>query len=583
VFTTGFWSSSIRMESVCGAGEWANLHRAPGDDRLISARHIKLAGLYWRTIRHLRLRQIAGRLANRIPKPDPARLPAPPLRTPEGKWAAPIARHASVLGQDRFLFLNREIALEFPTGWNDARLPKLWLYNLHYFDHLGGEPDPVRAEISLALALRWIAENPPAAGNGWEPYPLSLRIVNWLKFSMTRGGLPPVMCESLAIQIRALEQRIEWHILANHLFANAKALTVAGLCHDGPEADRWLTKGLHILDREMPEQILRDGGHFERSPMYHAIILEDLLDLLNADGAHPGLLGARTSSWRDIAAKMLAWLSAMTHPDGDISFFNDSTLGVCPTLLDLRGYADRLGVTTSALEDARLNDLKASGYVRANVEPFALIFDAAPIGPDYQPGHAHADTLSIELSVGAQRVFVNSGVSTYEANDTRALERSTAAHNAVEIAGASSSEVWAAFRVARRARIVKRDTREIDGAILLEASHDGYRFRGKHTIVSRSLSLTHERLVIKDWITGNWRDAVSRLRLQPGLAAVLNPDRLGGWIEKEGRRFLIWSSSAPAHLAPIHHASGFNRRDLTQEIQFPFQTNELLIDIRAVP
>jgi hypothetical protein len=246
-------------------------------------------------------------------------------------------------------------------------------------------------------------------------------------------------------------------------------------------------------------------------------------------------------------------------------------------------YAERLGVTTSALENARLNDLKASGYVRANVGQFALIFDAAPIGPDYQPGHAHADTLSIELSVGDQRVFVNSGVSTYEANDIRALERSTAAHNTVELNGADSSEVWAAFRVARRARIVKREMREVDGAILLEASHDGYRLKGKNTIVSRSLSLAHERLVIKDWITGNWRDAVSRLRLQPGLAAGLNPDRLGGWVEKDGRRFLIWSSSAPARLAPIHHASGFNRLNLTQEIQFCFQTNELAIEIRPAP
>jgi uncharacterized heparinase superfamily protein len=524
-----------------------------------------------------------SRVLNRLPKRLPSRIPAPPLRLRRESWSAAITKSVHVLGEHRFSFLNREVALSFPRGWNDANLPKLWLYNLHYFDDLGGNPDSTNAELCMGLAKRWIAENSPIAGNGWEPYPLSLRIVNWLKFSLVEGSLSHSMRESLAVQIRALEQRIEWHILGNHLFANGKALTFAGICHEGPEADRWLAKGLSILDREMPEQILNDGGHFERSPMYHAIILEDLLDLLNADGAHPGLLGARASSWRDIAADMLAWLSAMTHPDGDISFFNDSTLGVCPTLFDLRMYAERLGVTTSALENARLNDLKASGYVRANVGQFALIFDAAPIGPDYQPGHAHADTLSIELSVGDQRVFVNSGVSTYEANDIRALERSTAAHNTVELNGADSSEVWAAFRVARRARIVKREMREVDGAILLEASHDGYRLKGKNTIVSRSLSLAHERLVIKDWITGNWRDAVSRLRLQPGLAAGLNPDRLGGWVEKDGRRFLIWSSSAPARLAPIHHASGFNRLNLTQEIQFCFQTNELAIEIRPAP
>ena len=50
---------------------------------------------------------------------------------------------------------------------------------------------------------------------------------------------------------------------------------------DGPEGARWLTKGLGILARQIPEQILADGGHFERSTMYHALALEDILDLIN--------------------------------------------------------------------------------------------------------------------------------------------------------------------------------------------------------------------------------------------------------------------------------------------------------------
>ena len=79
------------------------------------------------------------------------------------------------------------------------------------------------------------------------------------------------------------------------------------------------------------------------------------------------------------------------------------------------------------------------------------LLDVAPVGPDYLPGHAHADTLSFELSLFGQRVLVNSGTSQYEAGPERSRQRGTAAHNTVIVDGHDSSEVWAGFRVARRA------------------------------------------------------------------------------------------------------------------------------------
>src|SRR6185436_7069489 len=93
--------------------------------------------------------------------------------------------------------------------------------------------------------------------------------------------------------------------------------------------------------------------------------------------------------------------------------------------------------------------LEPSGYVRIQRDPVLVIFDAAPVGPDYLPGHAHADTLSFELSWGDRRVITNSGTSTYSVGPRRAWERSTAAHNTVEIDDENSSEVWGGFRVAR--------------------------------------------------------------------------------------------------------------------------------------
>ncbi len=54
------------------------------------------------------------------------------------------------------------------------------LYNLHYFDWINARDSS--DDIAARWIMRWIAENPAPGGNGWEPYPLSLRIVNWIKW-----------------------------------------------------------------------------------------------------------------------------------------------------------------------------------------------------------------------------------------------------------------------------------------------------------------------------------------------------------------------------------------------------------------
>jgi uncharacterized heparinase superfamily protein len=66
------------------------------------------------------------------------------------------------------------------------------------------------------------------------------------------------------------------------------------------------------LRSELPEQVLADGGNFERSPMYHAIFLEDVLDLINAATHWPGRVpGAQVAqAGVQAAARMLALAAA---------------------------------------------------------------------------------------------------------------------------------------------------------------------------------------------------------------------------------------------------------------------------------
>lgn len=404
--------------------------------------------------------------------------------------------------------------------WNRADWPKLWLYNAHYCDDLAASDAEARAEWHRGLLARWIDENPPGRGNGWEPYPLSLRIVNWIKWALGGQRLDDVARASLAVQARFLRRRLEVHLLGNHLWANAKALAFAGSFFDGAEADGWRERGLAILRRELDEQVLADGGHFELSPMYHALIVEDLLDLVQLARVYPGRFGEEdVARWREASTRMLDWLRAMSHPDGEIAFFNDAAMGVAPNAGALVDYAKSLGVPVNAEPLPVLVALRDSGYVRLTAGAAVLIVDVARIGPDHLPGHAHADTLSFELSLGGRRVLVNGGTSTYEADAQRHRERGSAMHNTLTVDGADSSEVWASFRVARRARPFDvRWGRDDDATLWVEAAHDGYRRLAGRVVHRRRWELRAGGLVVVDTIEGRPRQAVAWFRFAPGIA-----------------------------------------------------------------
>ena len=415
-----------------------------------------------------------------------------------------------------FEFLHVRRDCSFPEDWNPKGVEKLWLYNLHYFDDLQSSEANNRQPLHTELMHRWIKENPPGFGNGWEPYPISLRLVNWIKWILAGNTTTEPMLKSLAIQAQYLRKRLEFHLLGNHLFANGKALVFAGLLFDGPEARNWQLKGQKIVTQELAEQILADGGHFERSPMYHAILLEDVLDMINIMAAYAMPV---PDSWRECACRMLAWLGCMVHPSGEISFFNDSALGIAPTLSDLTAYGVQLSIEPAFGSAGKLTALHASGYVRIADQETVALLDVAPIGPDYLPGHAHADTLSFELSLFARRVIVNSGTSCYGNNADRARQRGTAAHSTVEVGGVDSSEVWGGFRVARRARPFGLTIEERETGVTVRCAHDGYRRLPGEPVHWRQWVFGQGNLEVHDWVEGGRAEATARYHLHPSVEA----------------------------------------------------------------
>jgi len=203
----------------------------------------------------------------------------------------------------------------------------------------------------------------------------------------------------------------------------------------------------------------------------------DCINLLKIDGVRSLKLafsadGKQNANFKDLtprleetASRMLGWLRQMAFRDGSIPLVNDTTYGIAPTTGELTAYAERLGVVP--LGASRLRE---SGYRKISAGCYQAVLDVGDIGPDYIPGHAHADTLSFELRMGGKPFIVDTGTSTYEDNEVRRWQRSTKAHNTVMVAGLDQSEMWGSFRVARRAHV--KDIEE--GANFVAASHTGY-------------------------------------------------------------------------------------------------------------
>jgi len=483
---------------------------------------------YVHTLRHLRASQWWHQLLHRLPKLSTAPRPLQPgsLR-PGVQLLHHMAMHPPIDTDAAFTFLHRKKVFDLGRiEWANTDMPKLWRYNLHYFDYLQDSQRSI--ENKAYLVSDWIEHNPQGTVDAWEPYTTSLRIVNWVKFFLslssdsleqkyleegsTKGELPaglkPEWLKSLYSQALWLEQNIEYHILANHYLKNGVALFFAGAYFQGVYADRWMKKGLTILRQELEEQFLTDGGHFERSPMYHSICVTDYLDILNLAKHSQGVLSPNDQdTFAQKMTRSLDFLSDICLPDNEIPLFNDSAFGIAPTPWQIFEYAKKV-VAYEPLErqsGITIHNHAASGYFVCRNDEDAIIIDCGSIGPDYQPGHAHCDTLSFELAIDGRRVIVDSGVHDYEPSQERAYARSTSAHNTAMVDREEQSEMWGVFRVARRAKPIQGYIDKTGHeSVLFEGAHDGYRRLSGEPIHRRRMSYDGQgSWMIRDLLEGS--------------------------------------------------------------------------------
>jgi len=399
----------------------------------------------------------------------------------------------------------------------------LWRYNLHYFEYLyklgfqylNDDKNTKYYEKYKELIGSWIDNNPCSYGDGWHPYTISLRITNWIS---TFGifieeinndiNFRDQMVESLYTQYSYLQKNLEKDVLGNHYFENIKALII-GSIFLGEEHVK--SKFVKELLKQLNEQILEDGMHFELTPMYHKIILEDLIKItvwLKNESVHAKLT--------EYIKKMIDVMYSLEEGFGKTPAFNDSTDGISKNF-------DCLLETCKQefdLTPKYIDSFEDSGYYILRNDQYKLIFDCGEICPSYLPAHGHCDALSYELSIGGIPILVNSGTYQYEGGEWRNHFRKTKAHNTVMIGDREQSQFWGSFRVANRISDVKRSRFNYKEINFISGSYKTY-FGSKHT---RFISEINENiLLVLDKVESNSIEEVrSYIHLDPDVKATLN-------------------------------------------------------------
>lgn len=456
----------------------------------------KLKTLYY-TIRHLTIVQFSYRIYYMLrsyvykhPKRIEVKNPKEILT-----WSPVLYCAPSYVEDDSFTFLNKKISVIDGIDWNYSDYGKLWTYNLNYFDFLSQEN--IAEETGIKLIRNYI-EHENTLKDGLEPYPISLRVINWIKFLGQHKVEDIEINSSIYWYTEVLLKNLEYHILGNHLLENGFALYFASYYFKN---EKWLQKATEILKKELDEQTLKDGAHFEQSPMYHKIILSRILDCVYLGVQNNWEKDTLKDTLRGTASIMLSWLSQVTFSNDEIPYVNDSARGITFSSKELFSYASLLKIEWKTVS------LSDSGYRMIRKPSYELFVDVGTIAASYQPGHLHSDALQFLLNHNNTSIIVDTGVSTYDKTPLRTQERSTSSHNTVETIDGNQYQVWGGFRVARRSRVTVEE--ETSTSISAKIKHF------TSSIHSRSFTWDDDSISIKDVVNSSDNIGKASFHLHP--------------------------------------------------------------------
>lgn len=406
-----------------------------------------------------------------------------------------------------FSFLHLMHKFKEHIDWNFQEYGKLWNYNLQYLDYITDEDleidfrrDLIK-RISKSILLNELKP---------EPYPVSLRINNLILFDSIHGLNDDDAYFALKLQINFLCKNLEFHLLANHLLENYITLFIASYAIMDSKLN---SKASRFILKELEEQILEDGGHFERSPMYHCIILQRLLlciDVIENNNYFDNKIILDTLKKK--CGLMLGWLNTFSFPDGSWPLVNDSAGYICLSKKNIDEFANFLNI------DVIQTNLKSSGFRKLKSKEFEVLVNVGQITPEYQPGHAHSDMLSFYLWYDNKQVIVDTGVSTYESNQVRIDERSTRSHNTITINNTNQSDVWGGFRIGKKAKLLLK-VDELD-----KLSAEVYHMHGcsSDTKHQRNFIISEDTLIVEDFVFTTKGEIINTIHFDSEVKPVLD-------------------------------------------------------------
>ncbi|MCY4732138.1 heparinase II/III family protein [Natronomonas gomsonensis] len=329
--------------------------------------------------------------------------------------------------------------------WGFEHLKSVWLSS-----HNPSEVSDDDIAVHRSWLDDWMGDHPIAADTRylrryWMPHSVCLRILNWARYDSLfadrlgeefRKAIRRFIYKNAAF----LSDNVEYGVGGNHLVENAVALVVAGVYADEPA---WRRQGHRIFERAAENQFFEDGGHIERSPMYHLIVLQRFLtavDLLEA-------IGEASEPIRRAAADAARFVEVLRPPDDRIPLLNDSVFGEALPLVSCLTYSRSIGIETASNSNGEIHEksLPESGFYWFGDGDTRLLVAAHEVTVPHLPGHAHVHPGQICLWVDGKRVLTDTGVFEYAAGPRRQRARSIRSHNTVQVGDAEPVRLASSF------------------------------------------------------------------------------------------------------------------------------------------
>jgi uncharacterized heparinase superfamily protein len=407
--------------------------------------------------------------------------------------------------------------------------------------------EPRYREGALAQLESWLAANPPLIGINWASMlELGFRTLSWLwalNFFVdaeSKDHRPWLVDLFIALdrQLEHIERNLSYYFSPNtHLLGEALALYVSGrVLPELKASPRREALGRRILIGEIARQIAPDGGHCERSPYYHRYALDFYLIALAVaritdDPAAASFEGAVASL--AFAARLLAddrgrlphfgdddggMASPIVHRAADDVSDSLSVAAALTARADLRVGAlpeeafwllahPRLAQALEALRSMPLVGSIGSAalpdtgyYISRSSAGDHLVIDGGPHGHQ-NGGHAHADALSLTLTVRGVMLLTDPGTGCYTIDPgLRDRFRSTALHNTLMLDERPQSIPAGPFHWSRMANAAVRRWRTNPAFDYFEGVHDGYR---PHSHRRHVLVLPGDLVLVADLVDGD--------------------------------------------------------------------------------